>query len=348
MRSVTRPLSFLLGATLLCMSTGCLAGADKATQTLIPSALDASVGFLEVPENQRRLARIMESPDVQKALGEMVEGLVTGAFQSGTDDERMEKVRDISGKYIAAVTRAVADGLEHDLGPAAAHSAQQLVGATLHTALSPRTRKEAAEMVDAITRAAVDGFSESAGEGLREDLGPAIAKVLQDDLGPALERALADNILPVVDGALDDVMPSVNDAARGLTHAALLGVSDALDDEQFQAALGRFTDKMLERADSTLNKGIAASTIAALALGLLVLVLGLLVGRAFLVRRRIEKERAHSERMLLLVVQAMQTAKDKPEIEALLREIHERETDLADEGFLDDLAKRVRTARRAA
>ena len=120
----------------------------------------------------------------------------------------------------------------------------------------------------------------------------------------------------------------------------------AISTARLEARISTDLHAMLKRADSTLNKGIALSTIAAIALAILVLILALLVTRAFLVRRRIEKERAHSERMLLLVVQAMQSAKDKPEVEALLREIHERETDLADEGFLDELSRRVRLRHR--
>jgi hypothetical protein len=348
MRTASRLLTATLGASFLCMSAGCLGGADRATRTIVPSALDSSVGFLEVPENQARIAKIMKSPEIQEALGEMVDGLIGGAFDSGTDDERMAKVRDISGKYIAAVTKAVAEGLEQDLGPAAAHSAQQVVAGVLDAALAPKTRREAAAMVDTVTRRLVTALSESSAEGLRDDLGPALAKVLQEDLGPALGHVIEVDLKPAVDDMLAITMPSVNAATRDLTRHALLGVGDALADEEFQEQMGQFTDAMLERADKTLNKGIAVSTIAAIALGLLVLILALLVTRAFIVRRRIEKERAHSERMLLLVVQAMQHSKDKPEVEALLREIHERETDLADEGFLDDLAKRVRTTRRAA
>jgi len=338
----------LLALPLLLVCTGCLGAADKATRTIVPSALDSSVGFLEVPDNQARIRKIMESPEIQHALGEMVAGLIGSSMDAMTDEDRMEKVRDLSGRYIGAVTKAVAEGLEQDLGPAAAASAEKLVASVLATALSPKTRRDAAQMVDEVTGHLVTSLTQSASVGLRDDLGPALAKVLQDDLGPALEHVIGDNLAPAIDGALDGAMPAVNDATRGLTKHALLGVSDALDDEEFQAKMGRFTDAMLKRADSTLNKGIALSTIAAIALGILVLILALLVTRAFLVRRRIEKERAHSERMLLLVVQAMQSAKDKPEVEALLREIHERETDLADEGFLSELSRRVGTTRRRA
>lgn len=334
----------LLTLSLVLACTGCLGGADRATRTIVPSALDSSVGFLEVPDNQARIHRIMQSPEIQQALGELVDGLVGSGLDAATEEQRMARVRDLSARYIGAVTKAVADGLEHDLGPAAAASAEQVVGGVLHTALSPRTRNDAAKMVDVVTRHLVTALTESSAEGLRDDLGPALAKVLEDDLGPALERTLHANIAP----ALDELMPSVNLATRDLTRHALLGVSDALDDEQFQASVGRFTDAMLQRADSTLNRGIAVSTIVAVILAILAVILALFVTRAFIVRRRIEKERAHSERMLLLVVQAMQNAKDRPDVESLLREIHERETDLADEGFLDDLARRVRVARRAA
>jgi hypothetical protein len=340
--------SSLLTLSLALACTGCLGAADKATRTIVPSAIDSSVGFLEDTNNQARIRKIMESPEIQGALAEMVDGLVGGGLDSATDDQRMAKVRDVSTRYIAAVTKAVADGLENDLGPAAADSAQKVVAGVLASALSPKTRQDAGLMVSTVTRHLVTSFSQSAGQGLRDDLGPALAKVLEDDLGPAMEHVISDNLAPAIDDMLCDVMPAVNDATRDITKHALLGVSDALDDEQFQAAMGRFTDAMLLRAESTLNRGIAFSTIAAIALGILAVILALFVSRAFIVRRRVEKERAHSERMLLLVVQAMQGAKDKPEIEALLHEISEREADLADEGFLDDLARRVRGARRSA
>lgn len=329
-----------LSLALVC-STGCLNGVDNATRTIVPGALDSTVGYLEQPINQRRIASIMESPEIQKALGDMIAGVVGSTLDGATEDERMAHVRDISGKYIATVTKAVADGLEHDLGPAAADSAQKVVAGVLASALSPKTRQDAGLMVSTVTRHLVASFAQSAGQGLRDDLGPALAKVLEDDLGPALEHVIADNLAPALDDALCDMMPAVNDATRNLTKHALLGVSDALDDEQFQAAMGRFTDAMLQRAQPTINKGIAASTIALIALGVLAVVLALLVTRAFIVRRRVEKERAHSERMLLLVVQAMQGAQDKPEIEALLHQIHERESELGDENFLAELARRV-------
>lgn len=333
---------------LLVCAGGCLNGADNVTRTIVPGALDSTVGYLEQPINQKRIASIMESPEIQKAIGDMVGGILASSVDTMTDDERMARVRDMSGKYVGSLSKAIADSLDKDLGPAAAASAEKLVAGVLASALSPKTRHDAGLMVDTVTRRLITALTESGAEGLRDDLGPAIAKVLQEDLGPALEHTMRTNIGPAVDDLLCDVMPSVNDATRGLTKSALLGVSDALDDAEFQAAMGRFSDAMLERTNKTLNKGIAVSTIVAIALAVLAVILALLITRAFLVRRRIERERAHSERMLLLIVQAMNTHKDKPEIVAMLKELHERESDIDDEGFLADLTARVGRDRRTA
>lgn len=333
-----------LGLALMCGA--CLPSAGSVTRQVVGPGLDETVDFFEDEDNQRRIRKIMASPELKAATKEMLDSLIGGALDSGTDEQRMARVRDVSTAYIDAVTRAVAKGLDEQLGPAATHQAEQFVQGVLASALSPKTREGAARMVDTITRRTVTALTQSAGQGLRDDLGPALAKVMKEDLGPAMQQVIAENLAPAIKDAMGDgVAPAVGLVTRELTKQAVLGVADALETVEFQNKLDQFEEKTFTRLGATLNKGLRFGEIAAMVLVLLVLTLGLIVARAFIQRRKVEKERAHSERMLLLVVQAMQGAQDKPEIEALLRQIHERETDLADQGFLDDLAKRVRTYR---
>ncbi|HEY8376206.1 MAG TPA: hypothetical protein VIK91_06940, partial [Nannocystis sp.] len=74
-------------------------------------------------------------------------------------------------------------------------------------------------------------------------------------------------------------------------------------------------------------------------------VLSALFARAIILRRRLDEERLRSERMLLGVMKDLQQGRDKPDIEAFLARLREHNPELADEVFLDELARRVAGAK---
>lgn len=331
----------LFGVLLACGLPACL-GAEGITRRAVPAALDEGVKFFEDPETQQRIERLLLDPEVQNAARELGAVAVRGAIAGATDEASQAALRQASTRYVRAVAAAAADSLRADLGPAAAESADLAVRRVLRTALSSETGKNARALVRELTRATVESLTEAAARGLQKDLGPALRAVLEDELGPALRTVIARDIAPALREAMaGELLPAIGLVARESTRQIVLGADEGLAEIRFRNRVERYEISFWDRLNALLNKGIRYSTIAAWGLGVVVIVLGVLFGRAIVLRRRLDEERLRSERMLLGVMRGLQQGSDKPDIEALLAHLRERDPDLADDTFLDELARRV-------
>ncbi|MDC0721085.1 hypothetical protein [Nannocystis bainbridge] len=328
-----------IGVLLGLLLCGC---AESLTRRMVPAALDEGVGFFEDPESQRRIERLMLDPQVQHAARELSKSMVGGVVDAVTDDARQAELREASTKYIEAVAGAAARSLRSDLGPAAAEAARHAVAQVLAAGLSPETRQDMRALAQSLTQATVDGLMESAGRGLRHQLGPAVRAVIEDDLGPSLRTMIARDVAPSLRQALaTELTPALALAAREVTHQIVIGGHDGLEELRFRERAGQFQVDFWSRLDGLLHKGMQLSALVAWGLGAVVLVLAILFGRAIVLRRRLDEERLRSERMLLGVMHGLQQGSDKPDIEAFLAHLRERDPDLADETFMESLARRV-------
>jgi hypothetical protein len=334
------PTLLLLGL-LLAGDLGC-AGAEGLTRTAVPAALDESVAFLEDPDSQQRLQRLMSDPQVQDAARQLTSSLVDGALAGLSDEERQAELRKVSARYVEAVSAAAAKSLRDEFGPAAAEAAGKAVSRVMSAALAPRVQRDVQAMTEELTRRTIDALSQSASRGLQKDLGPAMRAVIEDELGPAMRTVIARDLTPALREALTgELVPAIGLVAREATRQIVLGAHDGLEEIQFRERFGTFELNFWNRLDALIHRGLRASTIAAWALGVIVLILSVLFGRAMLLRRRLDEERLRSERMLLSVMHGLQQGSDKPDIEAFLHALRERDPDLADDSYLEELARRV-------
>lgn len=328
---------FALGTAFVLFSLasglGC-AGADSVTRRAVPAALDSSVDYLEDPEAQKKIQRLLEDPQIKEASRELTSALVEGALDGATNEERQAKLRGITTQFIDAVAKAASKNLREDISPAMSQAAASAVQRVLASAMSPQSREQAAAMVDAVTRSAVTAMTESAGRGLRtaleDDIGPGMAHLIRADLAPAMREAVRTDLLPVV-------YLMSREMSRGL----VIGAAEAFRELEVERKLGEYEGGLWNRLDMLLHKGIKLSQIIGWVLGVLAVIFGVLFARAVLLRRRIEAERARSERMLLTVMQDLQQGCDKPDVEHLLASLRERHPDLADEEYLRELNRRA-------
>jgi hypothetical protein len=229
--------------------------------------------------------------------------------------------------------------LAGDLGCA---GAEGLTRTAVPAALAPRVQRDVQAMTEELTRRTIDALSQSASRGLQKDLGPAMRAVIEDELGPAMRTVIARDLTPALREALTgELVPAIGLVARETTRQIVLGAHDGLEEIQFRERFGTFELNFWNRLDALIHRGLRASTIAAWALGVIVLILSVLFGRAMLLRRRLDEERLRSERMLLSVMHGLQQGSDKPDIEAFLHALRERDPDLADDSYLEELARRV-------
>ncbi|PCC72461.1 hypothetical protein SAMN02745121_01638 [Nannocystis exedens] len=324
-------------ALLVSAAPGCLT-AEGVVRKSVPAALDETVGFLEDPQAQQRIQKLLQDPQIQEASRELTESLVEGALDGLTDEQRQAALRDMTTRYLDAVAKAAGTSLKEQISPALAATVRQ----TLDTALSPRTRREASAMVDDLTRTTVTALTQSAGKGLTEDLGPALRQVLEEDLGPGLKKMVRADLAPALrDAVRDELVPVVGIVSREASKQLVLGAADALAELEVKRDLGQLEESMWTRLDHMLHRGIQISQIIAWVLGLaLAVVIGLVV-RGTVLRRRIEADRARSERLLLSLVDELHRGCDKPDVEELLSQIRTRVPDLDDRHYMEELARRA-------
>lgn len=334
----------LLALCLAASDLACLS-AEGIARRAVPATLDSGVGYLEDPESQRRIQRLLADPQIQQAGRELTAALAGGALDGVSDEARQSKLRAATTQYIDAVSQAAARDLRHEFTPAMAYAVQR----ALDSALSPRTRQEAGAFVDELTRSTAAALVQSASHGLYRELGPALRATLEDDIGPGLGHVLRADLAPALRESIrGELVPVIGIVSREAARQLVLGVDDAFDELQMRDRIGNLEDTFWLRLESLLHRGARISQIIVWVLGLFLAVLAALLARAIVLRRRIEAERVRSERMLVGVMQGLQQGAGKPDVEALLAALRERDPELANEAYFAELARRVQQAQERA
>lgn len=340
---------FAVAALLVLADMSCASGTEKVLRRAVPATIDETIGTFEDPDIQRRLKKLVDLPDVQEAARRLAQGLTSGALDGLTDEQRVAKARALSEEYVQALTRAVGKGLHEEISPAVEGAVERTVARALATALSPKTRQDASLLVESLTRRTLKTFAEST----RDDVGPALQTVLEANLGPALQRVIEDNLGPALRKTIEkDLTPAVRDAmggdlapaaahlSREVSREVVLGVVDAFAAIEHDERLAEFRKKFWGDVRATIDQGIRASEILAWILALIVVILGLVLIRAVVIRRHLEAERERSERMLIGILHELQKG-GEVRVEHVIEKVQARDPELGRSSYLNTLMQRA-------
>lgn len=138
--------NLLCGIVLALALAGCAHGAGavakEAAEDGVPAGIEASLIAMNKPENQRRLASILNSPALREA-----------------------------GQGIAA-------NVERDLGQRMARVVAHTTDSAMAAMWTPRNRAQAERFVAAVTRAGVQAGMQGVAEGLATQIGPAVEQMI--------------------------------------------------------------------------------------------------------------------------------------------------------------------------
>jgi heme exporter protein D len=348
-----------LGLALGLCSTGalgCVNGTNKIVRTAVPAGIEETLRALADPVNQELMQRIANDPQLQKAAHDFTAAMTGGALDGLTGDERHKQLRAVSDAYIQSVSAAVGRALNEEISPAVTKTVESLVGGAVASAVSADNKRLTASFIDGVTRSAITAFTQSTAQGLRDDLGPALGKVIADDLGPALRKVIAEDLGPGVHAMIrDELKPAmaelfdeqarlaIGGVVRGVTKDIVLGVNDGM------------TELGLSLSPKKDGGGLGIFGWMAVVLGLVVAILMILLVRTILTRRSLEQERARSERMLLNVLRTIQyTDTDDPsrppDLDALIARarMNDSDPDPRSEGWIINLLAQARVPDKAA
>lgn len=227
-------------AALCCLLSafGCaptLQGAAKElAKGAAPAAIDEGLKALDEPRTRARIAELLASPEVQKAIRDLAGAATEGVTQALSDAQLANRTAEL-GKGIAALaTRAAVD-------------------AALDQSTSPANQRRLQQMAAAAADSAVRGALRAFAEELPTTVGPALRESLRRDVAasvPALLNA------PEVRSALAQ---SVYEIARQTVLGSNAGLAELEQRSSKKGALARLA-------------GFVANGGWVLACGLLVLV----------------------------------------------------------------------------
>ena len=161
-----------------------------------------------------------------------------------------------------------------------------------------------------MTRGLVTAATDSAAQGLREDLGPALNKVIAEDLGPALQQMIQDNLGPALRKVIaEDLKPALQ-GALGVDNAAVAGMTRELTKQIVLGVNDGMSELGLSLSPNDKNAGLGLLGWLAIVLGAIAAILGILLVRTILTRRALTQERQRSERMLLNVLYTIQAGEE--------------------------------------
>jgi hypothetical protein len=204
-----------------------------------------------------------------RAGEDFAEGMVADLSR----DDRVGQVEAV----VRRVLLGLADGLEEDLGPELQAQVARLVAAALSEAASADRQEELAGLAERLTVAVTSATSDQIGEGLRTDVGPAIATVIERDVVPAmsrsfeermspgLARAMSEHLAPATAEAMDaDISPALARLARGVVREVTDEMAQQLaEDGGLEAAFRYQRRATLEEVDGMVAGRVDEATDAA-------------------------------------------------------------------------------------
>ena len=315
-------------ALLAATSLGCATTqvARDLTRGATSSAINTGLRTLDTAENQRLIARLMQSPEVHNAARALAADMVDSSLDLLSAPERQARIEEISARYVSTLTRAavqgMAEGVRRDFAPVMAHAMKQAVAASMHEMMNEGYQRDLERVASGVTRATVEAATRSMAEGMARDMGPALRAALEDE---QTRRAL---------GA----------ASRTLAREVVFGSNEALAEiQRQQERSGR--PSLLSGLATFTERGMRVAQWGAVALVVGGILLALWIARLISRSRRAQADSERNAAAAVLLAEAIRASEGKPwgnELAEILGSRLQREsaTNLLDE----ILTKRAKNA----
>jgi hypothetical protein len=156
----------------------------EATKQATAGAMEQGLGAFEEARMRQRVADIVASPEMQKAMRDIAAGFTNGVTGSLTDEETVKRVTLLTSVIATTAARAAVDGALAELTSSSNEKRMEEMAVSTATA---GTRAAMQEM-----NAQVVAAMETFGPGLRTALSEDVASGMRDVLTrPELQQALA-------------------------------------------------------------------------------------------------------------------------------------------------------------
>jgi len=145
------------------------AASAEIPKTATPAVADASLKVLEDPQTRDRIAAVLGTPEVQKALAEISEGLSIGVLDGLSREQLAQRLKDLdpvvrrlAGAIGDAIVRSAADEVRRSLGPAIREALDEDMAPAFAAMLrTPELRDALGEATREVAKQAVYGSNDA-------------------------------------------------------------------------------------------------------------------------------------------------------------------------------------------
>ncbi len=294
-------LCLLVGAGGCALPTRITSVDEEVARVQTPAAIDEGLRKLEEAETQRRVERMMASPEMRAAQRQLIAGLLDGTLASLSEEGRAARIDELTAQYMRGAVRSAMDG-------------------ALDGALSEDRRRELQRAAGSLVAASVRQLKESLDEA---DLGPSVATALREQLGPALQGVIAEDLGPGMTSLLasDELQRALGATARVIGREMVAGASDALTEVQQRG--GTQDGSLLSRIGHLADEGAQLVSTITWLLGAVAVALAVWVTRLLMQRKRYRTETEQRARARLLLG-AIEASEGKPWSDELLAALEDR------------------------
>ncbi|WP_437966646.1 hypothetical protein WMF04_44780 [Sorangium sp. So ce260] len=294
-------LCLLLGAGGCALPTRITSVDEEVARVQTPAAIDEGLRKLEEAETQRRVERMLASPEMRAAQRQLVAGLLDGTLASLSEEGRSARIDELTAQYMRGAVRSAMAG-------------------ALDGALDEDRRRELQRMTGSLVAASVRQLKESLDEA---DLGPSMSAALREQLGPALQVVIAENLGPGMTSLLasEEFQRALGATARVIGREMVAGANDALTEVQQRG--DRQGESMLSRIGHLADEGAQLVSTITWLIGAVAVALAVWVTMLMLQRKRYRAETEQRARARLLL-EAIEASEGKPWSDELLAALEDR------------------------
>jgi hypothetical protein len=157
----------------------------------VPITVDETLRSLEDPVTRERFARVLGTPEMQRAVREVAAAAMDEALAKSSSEEANARLDEVVGRVTASLSRALLEVLRGELAGA--------VGSPEYVAAERRIERDLSSAVAGATRSAL----RTAAEEIPESIGPSVRAALITELqSPELRAALAVTVAEITRQAL--------------------------------------------------------------------------------------------------------------------------------------------------
>lgn len=204
--------------------------ASQVPRAAAPAISDATLTELEKAATRQRLADVLATPELQRAMREVSSGFTQGIIEGLSSDAMAAQMELLSTRMTDVLMKNLGDKIEQHLAPAVTNLARASVEAAMRQALSTENIRASQEAASAVAATGARSALRAVAEDIPTTLGPAMERMLTETMGPAIERVIREHVLPSSADLANapGLQAALGTTSRTIAREAVYGSNEAL------------------------------------------------------------------------------------------------------------------------